>query len=160
MTHIDHERLCCQIVENSQDAMIYADRDGMVRLWNRGAETLFGYGADEVLGQSLDVIIPDRLRERHWEGYRKVMETGVTKYGKEILAVPAIDKDGKLISVEFTIVLVHDTSGGPVGTAAVIRDVTARRQRDMELKRRLAELESSCKARQTDVCDSRPLASS
>jgi PAS domain S-box-containing protein len=149
-THIDHDRLCRQIVENSQDAMIFADRDGMIRLWNRGAETVFGYGADEVLGQSLDVIIPDRLRDRHWEGYRKVMETGVTKYGKEILAVPAMGKDGNRISVEFTIVLVQDTSGEPAGTAAVIRDVTDRRRRDMELRQRLAELESSCKARQTD----------
>lgn len=130
-----------QIIDGSQDAIVFADRDGVIRLWNSGAKAMFGYSADEALGQSLDLIVPDNLRERHWEGYRKVMETGVAKYGAELLAVPAIKKDGTRISVEFTIVLVRDTSGKPFGTAAIMRDVTKRWQKEKELKKRLAELE-------------------
>ena len=67
-----------QIVEEMPDAVIFADRQGVVRLWNRGAETMFGYSAVEALGQSLDLIIPARFRARHWDGYRQVMATGVT----------------------------------------------------------------------------------
>jgi PAS domain S-box-containing protein len=93
------------------------------------------------LGQSLDLIVPEKLRKRHWDGYRKVMETGKTKYGKETLAVPAITKVGNRISIEFTIVLVTNDSGEPLGTAAIIRDVTERFLKQKELKKRLADLE-------------------
>ena len=93
------------------------------------------------LGQSLDLIVPEKVRDRHWEGYNKVMATGKTKYGKETLAVPAITKGDDRISIEFTIVLLTNDSGDPLGIAAVIRDVTARWQKEKELKKRLAELE-------------------
>lgn len=136
------ERLVQQIVEKTYDAIIFADRDGIIRLWNSGAEAMFGYQAQEALGQTLDLIIPERLRERHWEGYRKVMATGVTKYGRELLAVPGIRKDGTRISLEFTIVLLRDLTGELVGAAAIIRDVTARWQREKALKERLAALEA------------------
>ncbi len=135
------EWLYQQIVEGAQDAIIFADPDGIIHLWNSGAEAIFGYSAEEALGQTLDLIVPEKLRERHWEGYRKVMATGVTKYGSELLAVPALNKDDNRISVEFTIVLLKDDAGRPQGTAAIIRDVTERWQREKELKKRLAELE-------------------
>jgi PAS domain S-box-containing protein len=89
----------------------------------------------------MDFIIPENLRGRHWEGYHRVMATGETKYGKDTLAVPALRKDGTRISIEFTIVLLRDDEGKPAGNAAVIRDVTARWQKDKALKERLAELE-------------------
>ncbi|MGH8006594.1 MAG: PAS domain-containing protein [Candidatus Binatia bacterium] len=139
------EQLYRQIIENCPDAIVFADRDGVIRLWNAGAEAMFGYQAEEAIGQSLDVIIPERLRGRHWEGYHKVMATGVTRYGKELLAVPALRKDGTRISLEFSITLLRNATGEPIGTAAVIRDVTARWQQDKALRERVAVLEAAQK---------------
>ena len=141
MTAYTQEWLSRQIVDKAADAIIFADEEGIIRLWNDGAEAIFGYSAEEALGQSLDLIVPEKLRKRHWEGYRKVMATAKTKYGKETLAVPAITKDDNRISIEFTIVLVTNDSGEPLGTAAIIRDVTERFLKQKELKKRLAELE-------------------
>ena len=135
------EWLYQQIVEGAQDAIIFADREGIIRLWNSGAEAMFGYSAAEALGQTLDLIVPEKMRERHWEGYRKVMASGITKYGSEVLAVPATRSDGSGISVEFTIILLKDSAGEPLGTAAIMRDVTKRWQKEKELKKRLKELE-------------------
>lgn len=133
-----YEWICQQIVEKSQDAIIFADRDGIIRLWNPGAEAMFGYQAEEALGQTLDLIIPERLREKHWKGYHNVMKTGITRYARELLAVPAIRKDGTRISLEFTIALLHDISGELLGAAAVIRDVTARFQKEKEKQKEKA----------------------
>jgi PAS domain S-box-containing protein len=129
-------------VEGSRDAIIFADAGGLIRLWNAGAEAVFGFPAWEVLGQSLDLIIPENLRARHWEGYRQTMATGVTQYAQELLAVPALRKDSTRISVEFTIALVRDEAGELLGTAAILRDVTARWERDKQLRQRLADLEA------------------
>ena len=135
------EGLYQQIIEGAQDAIIFADKEGTIRLWNSGAEAIFGYSAEEAIGETLDLIVAEKLREKHWEGYRKVMDTGVTKYGSDILAVPALKKDDSRLSVEFTIVLLKDDTGKPQGTAAIMRDMTERWQREKELKKRLAELE-------------------
>jgi PAS domain S-box-containing protein len=133
--------LCRRIVVESRDAIIFADSDGIIRLWNAGAEAMFGYRADEVIGRELTVIIPEKLRDRHNEGYRRVMATGVSRYATELLAVPGLKKDGSRISLEFTITLVKDDAGAVLGPAAIIRDVTVRWQREQELKKRLVELE-------------------
>ena len=135
------EWLSHQIVEHTQEAIIFADRDGLIQLWNAGAETIFGYTAAEVIGQSLDVIIPERLRDRHGEGYRHVMATGDTQYSQKLLAVPATRKDGARISIEFTVLLVRELRGDILGVAAMIRDVTARWQREKDLQTRLAAIE-------------------
>ena len=111
-------------------------------LWNRGAEEIFGYTAKEALGRSLDLIIPERFRPRHWEGYRQVMATGVTRYGSELLAVPASRKNGARISIEFSILLPHDRTGRIIGAVAVVRDVTARWQETQALRARIASLEA------------------
>jgi PAS domain S-box-containing protein len=137
-----HEWLCQRIVEDSQVAIIFADRDGMIHLWNSGAEAMFGYRAEETVGQSLDLIVPERQRGRHWEGYHKVMATGVTKYGRELLAVPAVTKDGRRISIEFSIVLLRAPTGELLGAAAIMQDVTARWQKQKELRERLTTLEA------------------
>lgn len=135
-----------QIVEQSTDAIIVADREGIIRLWNRGAEAMFGWTAGEAIGQSLDIIIPERYRARHWEGYRRVMETGITRYGREVLAVPALKRDGSRISLEFTIVLVRGDGEKVIGVGAVIRDVTARWERERATLERLKALEAQVQA--------------
>ena len=134
------EQLYQQIIEHAADAIIAADRAGTIHLWNAGAEIMFGYTAEEAMGKTLDLIIPERLRGRHWEGYRKVMETGVTRYGRNLLAVPGIRKDGTRISIEFSIALLGNRTGVE-GAVAVIRDVSARWNEQKELRRRLAEAE-------------------
>lgn len=132
-----------QIVEASPEAVIFGDMRGIIRLWNAGAQAIFGFTAEEAVGQSLDIIIPERLRGRHWEGYDKVMATGVSRYGSgDLLAVPAVTKDGRTISIEFTIQMLKGTGGEILGPVAVIRDVTKRFQRDKEMARRLKELEA------------------
>src|SRR5688572_7074003 len=119
-----------QVVESMPEAVVVSDRAGAIVLWNRGAEVMFGYSAAEALGQSLDVIIPERFRARHWHGYHAVMSTGVTRYGQELLAVPAIRRDGRRISIEFSIALLRGDDGAVTGAAAIIRDVTARWERE------------------------------
>jgi PAS domain S-box-containing protein len=133
--------LCRRIVAESRDAIIFADKDGRIRLWNAGAEALFGYRAAEMEGQTLDLIIPEALRARHNEGFRRVMAKGESRYAADLLAVPGLSQDGTRISLEFTITLIKDDRGQVLGAAAIMRDVTARWQRDRELKKRLAVLE-------------------
>jgi PAS domain S-box-containing protein len=133
--------LCRRIVAESRDAIIFVDRDGRIRLWNAGAEALFGYRAAAMEGQPLDVIIPEALRARHNEGFQRVMAQGRSRYAAELLAVPGLRQDGARLSLEFTITLVKDDRGRVLGAAAIMRDVTARWQRDRKLQKRLAELE-------------------
>ncbi len=142
MRESDKDRLCRQIVEAAGDAVIFADRDGIIRLWNRAAEGIFGYTETEAVGQSLDLILPEPQRVPHWKGYGRVMLDGVTKYGSDTLAVPAVTKDGERISIEFTINLMRDGEGRVLGPVAILRDVTARWVREKELRRRLAFLEA------------------
>jgi PAS domain S-box-containing protein len=121
----DFARFSCIIVNSMADAVIYADVGGNIQFWNSGAVRIFGYVESEVLGKSLDIIIPEALRERHWDGFKRTMLSGESHYeAGEVLAVPAICKDGMRISVEFTIVPFLDEAGKMVGIAAVMRDVT------------------------------------
>ena len=139
---LDQQWLCRRLVEDSGDAVIFADQEGIIRLWNRGAEAIFGFPAAEALGWSLEIIIPENLRARHTEGYRRVMASGRSQYAQDLLAVPAQRRDGSRISVEFTIVLVRGETGEILGTGAIIREVTARWQREKEMRARLAALEA------------------
>jgi PAS domain S-box-containing protein len=136
------EWLCRAIVDGAPEAIIAADADGVVRLWNAGAEAVFGYSASEALGRTLDLIIPERYRERHWAGYRGVMESGTTSYGGRLLAVPAVRKDGASISIEFHVVVLRDSAGAVAGVAAIVRDVTERWQHERALRQRIQELEA------------------
>lgn len=130
-----------QIVDGAGDAIVFADAEGVIGFWNAAAERTFGYPAAEAVGRSLDLIVPEKHRARHWEGYARVMRTGETKYGGELLAVPALRRDGVRISIEFTVTLVRDGEGAVRGIAAVIRDVTARREAERELRQRVQDLE-------------------
>ncbi len=139
----DHRELAWHVVHEAADAVVVADREGIIRFWNRRAEEIFGYRADEAVGQSLDLIIPERHRQRHWEGYHRVIATGETKYGRgQLLSVPALRRDGSRLSLEFTIALLRDAAGQVQGIAAIMRDVTERWQQERALRERIAELES------------------
>jgi PAS domain S-box-containing protein len=137
------EWLSRRIVDESPDAIVYADRDGLIRLWNAGAQTMFGYEAGEAIGQSLDLIIPEKLRTRHWDGYHRVMATGETRYGSgDLLAVPGLHKDGSRMSLEFSIAILRDDSNQIMGIAAILRDVTTHWEQDRALHQRIKELEA------------------
>jgi PAS domain S-box-containing protein len=128
------------VLGTSSDAIVACDKDGIIRFWNPGAERIFGFTSRDALGQSLDIIIPERLRARHWEGYRQTMATGESRYGHgDVLAVPGIRKDGTGLSLEFTIVPLRDQTGQMTGLAAIMRDVTARFEEMRSLRRKLAE---------------------
>jgi PAS domain S-box-containing protein len=123
----DTARFALTLVTAMSDAVIYADAQGLVRFWNSGAERIFGFGQAEAVGQSLDIIVPPNLRQRHWDGFYETMRTGYSHYASgALLAVPAIRKDGRRISVEFTILPFRDDAERLVGIAAVMRDVTER----------------------------------
>jgi PAS domain S-box-containing protein len=122
------------------DAIIAADNEGIIFFWNPGAERIFGYESAAAIGQSLDIIIPERLRKRHWEGYRHVIKSGVSRYGNgDVLAVPGIKKDGTGVSLEFTIMPLRDGAGELTGLAAIMRDVTKRYEEMRALKQKIAE---------------------
>jgi PAS domain S-box-containing protein len=133
---------CQQLVAAIGDAVIASDHSGAITLWNPGAERMFGYTEAEALGRNLDLITPDRLRKRHWDGYHKSMETGTTKYGNDLLRVPAIDKSGRAMSIAFTVAMLFDAQQQVSAVVAVIRDETSRFSEDRALRQRLAELEA------------------
>jgi PAS domain S-box-containing protein len=140
-TDIDPKHFAERLIAGMPDAIVYADAEGVIRFWNRGATRIFGFAEADALGQSLDIIIPERLRARHWEGFRTTMRTGQSRYGAgQMLAVPAIRKDGTPISVEFTIVPFTGESGQMIGIAAIMRDTTARFEELHTLRRQFASL--------------------
>jgi PAS domain S-box-containing protein len=130
-----------QLVDALGDAVIICDRDGVIRLWNAAAERLFGFTPAEALGSSLDLIIPERLRERHWAGFTRTMATGQTRYQHDVLRVPAMHKDGRTLSIAFTVGLLLAAQRTVTGLVAVIRDETKRFAEERDLRKRLAELE-------------------
>lgn len=118
--------LCRVLVEYAADAIIFADREGRIRLWNPGAEALFGYPAAEVVGESLDVIIPERLRRAHWDGYRRALAAGHTVHGRQALPTRSMRKNGDKLYVELSFSVVKDGQGAIIGAMAIGRDITAR----------------------------------
>ncbi|MBV8755379.1 MAG: PAS domain-containing protein [Hyphomicrobiales bacterium] len=133
------QALAQSILATRSDAIVATDRDGVITFWNPGAERIFQHAAAEAVGRSLDLIIPERLRARHWSGYRQFIATGRSRYGEgDLLAVPGVRKDGSRVSLEFTIVPLTDPDGRIAGVAALMRDVTARFEETRELRRKLA----------------------
>ena len=127
-----------QLIEAIGDAIVVADVNGAITLWNPAAERMFGFTRNEAMGQSLDLIIPQRLQQRHWDGYQKTMETVETRYGHDLLRVPAVHKDGRTLSIAFTVALLYSDQHAVTGIAAVIRDETQRFQEERSLRKRLA----------------------
>ncbi|RTQ33763.1 PAS domain S-box protein [Variovorax gossypii] len=132
-----------QLVEGAGDAIMVCDAEGAITLWNRAAERIFGFSEAEALGQSLDLIIPQRQRQRHWDGYNKTMETGVTKYGADLLRVPALHKDGHTLSIAFTVSMLFSAAHEVTGIVAIVRDETARFAEERKLRARLVEVEAT-----------------
>ncbi|HEV2189529.1 MAG TPA: PAS domain-containing protein [Stellaceae bacterium] len=133
-----------RLVAECPDAVIYADAGGCIRFWNAAATRIFRFAENEALGMRLDLIIPERLRARHWEGFDKVMAGEPSRYGEgELLAVPALHKDGRQISVEFTILPLHDELARLIGIAAFLRDATARFEEVRGLRREIAALKGA-----------------
>lgn len=133
---------CNQLVAAIGEAVVVSDAQGLITLWNAAAERMFGFAEKEALGQSLDLIIPERQRKRHWDGYDETMRTGQTKYGTQLLRVPALHKDGRTLSIAFTVALLKDEAGTAREIVAVIRDETVRWAEERDLRRRLAECEA------------------
>ena len=131
-----------QLVDGAGDAIMVCDAAGAITLWNKAAERIFGFTEADALGQSLDMIIPTRQRSRHWEGYHKTMETAVTKYGADVLRVPALHKDGHTISIAFTVSMLFSDDHKVTGIAAIVRDETARFTEERKLRARLVEAEA------------------
>lgn len=130
------------LVQAAGDAIVCSNRDGAIILWNAAAERIFGHAQADALGQSLELIIPERQRARHWQGYHQTMQSGHTRYGADVLRVPALHKDGSSLSIAFTVALIRDAAGQPDCIAAIIRDETVRWKEERALRQRLAELEA------------------
>lgn len=138
------DRFYRTLVRNAPDAIVYADAQGMIAFWNKGAERIFGFSEAEAIGKSLDIIVPENLRQRHWEGFAETVRTGKTRYGAgDVLAVPALRKDGSRISIEFTMLLFSDRAGRILGMAAILREVTKRFEQLKALRKELAALRSA-----------------
>ncbi len=135
------ESLFENMVKSAGDAIVFADKEGVIRVWNRGAEKIFGYSEAETLGESLDIIIPEKMRENHWNGYTRAMESGRTKYEGKLMPTKAIKKDGGSIYVEMSLTIIRDDTETK-GALAIMRDITERWLNEKEMKKRLEELES------------------
>ena len=131
-------------IQAAGDAIIAVGKDGKIILWNPAAQRVFGFTAADAVGQSLDLIIPERFRERHWSGFHQVMLSGQTRYGADVLRVPALHKDGRALSIAFTVALV-DSDNDSRTIVAIVRDETQRWNEERELRRRLAEFENPAK---------------
>ena len=129
-----------QVVEALGDAVVVADNKGAIQLWNPAAERIFGFTSAEATGKSLDLIVPERYRERHWAGYARTMATGETRYSRDVLRVPAIHRDGRALSIAFTVGLLYRADRQVTGIVAVIRDDTAEFAEQRKLRKQLAEL--------------------
>lgn len=135
-----------RIVQGAADAIVLAGPDGTIQLWNPGAERLFGFAASEAVGQSLDLIVPEKQRARHWDGYHTVMRSGQTHYGDQVLRVPALKKDGSRLSIAFTVGLLKGTDGQVEGIFAIMRDDTENFTTQKTLRDRVRELEQALEA--------------
>lgn len=135
--------LLAEVVDGVPDAVVIVDAQGRICYWNGGAERIFGFTSNAAVGETLDIIVPERLQERHWTGFNQAVDSGTSRYGAEdMLSVPAKTRDGRTISIEFTVVLMKDGES-ITHVGAVIRDITARRSLELELRGRIRELEAA-----------------
>jgi PAS domain S-box-containing protein len=136
---IDIDEFCRKLVADAPDGIVYSGADGLIRFWNHSSERIFVFSQSDALGKTLNIIIPQQLRKRHWDGYARTMRTGATRYGSgDVLAVPATRRDGFRISVEFTILPFADQDGQMIGIAVIFRDVSSRLKEIKNLRAKLA----------------------
>lgn len=140
-----------RLVEQAADAVIFADRDGNIRIWNAAAEALFGFSRAQAIGQSLDLIIPDRLRAAHWEGFHRAVATGQTRLGGRAVITRSVNAAAATIYVEMSFALVSDERGEVLGSVAVARDATQRRDDERRLQQRIRQLEEQQSAAGTQA---------
>ena len=131
-----------ELLAQAPDALIFADREGVIRMWNAAATEVFGHNSEEAIGQSLDLIIPERFREAHWTGFDRALAAGETKYRGQALPTRS-ERNGEPIYVELTFAMVHDSSDAVVGVMCGARDITKRFQDEREMRTRLRELEAA-----------------
>ena len=136
--HIDYRQLLMAI----GDGVVVANAEGEIIFWNPGAERIFGHGESEALGKSLDLIVPEKQRDRHWQGFDKTMHTGQTRYGNDLLRVPALHKEGRPLSIAFTVAMLHGDDGKVSAIVAIVRDETARWNEEREMRQRIKALEA------------------
>ena len=146
MSTSQHADLSRALIEQVADAVIFADREGRIRVWNAGAEAVFGYAGDEVVGRRLDLLIPARLRSAHWKAFDRAIATGQQKYGRESMTTRSVHKDGSDLYVDLSFALVKNGAGQVRGAVAVARDITSRFRAEKESRRRIAELEAQVEA--------------
>lgn len=131
------------LIEQAPDAMIFADLEGIIRVWNPAAERIFGFAAADAIGKDLNIIIPESLQERHWTGYDRALAAGDTKYRGQSLPTKARRADASEIYVELSFAIIHASDGKVTGSLAHARDITERFERERAQRRRLRELEAT-----------------
>lgn len=129
------------IVRQSSEAIVFADREGVIRIWSPGAVALFGFAESEAIGSSLDIIIPERFRAAHWRGFQQALDRGRTQHGGEIRTTRAEHRDGRKLYVDMSFAVVADADGWIAGSVAIARDCTARREMESALRARIEALE-------------------
>lgn len=134
--------LMTTLMAQGSDALIYADKEGIIRVWNHGAENIFGHTSAEAIGQSLDIIIPEKLRAAHWKGFHAALDSDTMKYKDQVMTTRAVHKDGSTRYVDLSFFMTHDAQGQPLGSLSMARNATERYLQDRELKKKLANFEN------------------
>jgi PAS domain S-box-containing protein len=143
---IEQPGLSQALIDQLADAVIFADREGLIQVWNAGAEAVFGYPAEQALGRRLDLLIPERLRSAHWAAFDAAVDTGQMKHGRGSMTTRSMHKDGSDLYVDLSFALVKDEAGRALGSVSVARDITSRFRAEKETRKRLAELEAQINA--------------
>lgn len=140
------ETTACDILNHLSEALVFADKQGIIQIWNPGAEALFGFSPEEVVGKSLDIIIPETLRKAHWEGYGRALAQGTTAHGRRTMITRALHRNGDHIYVDMSFAVVRNHAGEVTGSVAVASDASQRHAEEKDLRRRLKELEANREA--------------
>ena len=134
------DTLAPHILRSMPEAVIFCDLEGIIRVWNGGAEKVFGWSAAEAVGQSLDLIIPERMRKAHWDGFNQAIARGGVKPGRTSMITRSLHKSAEFIYVDMSFEMVRDEAGKMLGSMAVARDATKRFNDEKALRQQLAEL--------------------
>ena len=119
-----HQALALAILDQAADAVIFADVEGVIRVWNEAAAQMFGFAADEAIGRSLDLIIPEHLRQAHWSGFHRAMQSGTTRLAGRPTVTRGLDRSGRRLYVEMSFAVVRAASGAVAGSVAIATTVS------------------------------------